>query len=119
VEARRERRVKLTASDLSDIILGRQRSSPPQGEPMRSLVTLLAENQLLLLFVIIGLGYLIGNIRIAGFQLGVVAVLFVGIFFGALDKRLGLPEFIYVIGLVLFVYAIGLQSGTGFFASFK
>ena len=86
---------------------------------MRSLVTLLAENQLLLLFVIIGLGYLIGNIRIAGFQLGVVAVLFVGIFFGALDKRLGLPEFIYVIGLVLFVYAIGLQSGTGFFASFK
>jgi len=86
---------------------------------MPPLVNLLAENQLLLLFVIIGLGYLIGNIRIAGFQLGVVAVLFVGIFFGALDKRLGLPESIYVIGLVLFVYAIGLQSGPGFFASFR
>jgi putative transport protein len=46
-------------------------------------------------------------------------VLFVGIFFGALDHRLSLPEHIYVIGLVLFVYAIGLQSGHGFFASFR
>jgi putative transport protein len=86
---------------------------------MQSMLSLLADNPILLLFVIIGLGYLLGNIRIAGFQLGVVAVLFVGIFLGALDRRLGLPEFIYVIGLVLFVYAIGLQSGHGFFASFK
>ena len=86
---------------------------------MHSILSLLAENQLLLLFVIIGLGYLVGNIRIAGFQLGVVAVLFAGIFLGALDRRLGLPEFIYVIGLVLFVYATGLQSGPGFFGSFR
>ena len=85
---------------------------------MQPLVTLLADNQLLLLFVIIGCGYLLGNVKVFGFQLGVVAVLFVGIFFGALDRRLGLPEYIYVIGLVLFVYAIGLQSGPGFFASF-
>lgn len=86
---------------------------------MQSILTLLAENQLLLLFVIIGLGYLVGNIRIAGFQLGVVSVLFAGILLGALDNRLGLPEYIYVIGLVLFVYAIGLQSGPGFFGSFR
>jgi uncharacterized transporter YbjL len=39
--------------------------------------------------------------------------------FGALDERLALPDYIYVIGLVLFVYAIGLQSGTGFFSSFR
>jgi putative transport protein len=86
---------------------------------MHSVISLLAGNQLLLLFVIIGLGYLAGNIRIAGFQLGVVAVLFAGIFFGALDPRLGLPEYIYMVGLVLFVYAIGLQSGPGFFGSFN
>ncbi len=86
---------------------------------MQSSISLMAENELLLLFVIIGLGYLIGNIRIAGFQLGVVAVLFAGIFIGALDRRLGLPEHIYIIGLVLFVYAIGLQSGPGFFSSFR
>jgi putative transport protein len=83
------------------------------------MIDLLAGNPLLLLFTVIGLGYLIGNINIFGFKLGVAAVLFVGIAMGAFDKRLGLPEYIYIIGLVLFVYAIGLQSGPGFFASFQ
>jgi putative transport protein len=80
---------------------------------------ILAANPILLLFTVIGLGYLAGNIRIFGFNLGVAAVLFVGMAFGALDERLALPDYIYVIGLVLFVYAIGLQSGTGFFSSFR
>ncbi len=86
---------------------------------MQPLIDLFADNQLLLLFTVIGLGYLIGSIRVFGFSLGVAAVLFVGIAFGALDKRLSLPEAMYVIGLVLFVYAIGLQSGPSFFASFQ
>lgn len=83
------------------------------------MLDLLAQNPLLLLFTVIGLGYLAGNINIFGFKLGVAAVLFVGIFFASLDSRLNLPEYIYIIGLVLFVYAIGLQSGHGFFASFR
>ena len=83
------------------------------------MLDLLAENPLLLLFTVIGLGYLMGNINIFGFRLGVAAVLFTGIAFSAIDNRLSLPEHIYVIGLVLFVYAIGLQSGPGFFASFR
>lgn len=83
------------------------------------MLDLLAENPLVLLFTVIGLGYLIGNINIFGFRLGVAAVLFTGIAFSAVDNRLSLPEHIYVIGLVLFVYAIGLQSGPGFFASFR
>jgi len=82
------------------------------------MLNLLADNPLLLLFTVIGLGYLVGNINVFGFKLGVAAVLFVGIFIGALDPRLSLPEHIYIIGLVMFVYAIGLQSGHGFFASF-
>ncbi|MEW5700674.1 MAG: aspartate:alanine exchanger family transporter [Candidatus Zixiibacteriota bacterium] len=86
---------------------------------MSPLLDLLAANNLLLLFTVIGLGYLIGNIRIHGFKLGVAALLFVGIAFSAVDPRLVLPEHIYVIGLVLFVYAIGLQAGPGFFASFQ
>ncbi|MCX6137024.1 MAG: putative transporter [Ignavibacteriales bacterium] len=86
---------------------------------MQPIINLLADNPLLLLFVVIGLGYLIGSIRILGFSLGVAAVLFVGIAFGALDKRVTLPEPIYITGLALFVYAIGLQSGPGYFASFK
>ncbi len=83
------------------------------------MLDLLAQNLLLLLFIIIGLGYLIGNINVGGLKLGVAAVLFVGIFFGALDRRLSLPEHIYVIGVVLFVYPMGLQAGHGFFASFR
>jgi putative transport protein len=83
------------------------------------MLNLLADNPLLLLFTVIGLGYLVGNINVFGFKLGVAAVLFVGLFIGTLDPRLSLPEHIYIIGLVLFVYAIGLQSGHGFFASFQ
>ena len=86
---------------------------------MNALLDLLAENQLLLLFTVIGVGYLVGHLRVFGFSFGVSAVLFVGIAFGSLDKRLGLPEYTYVIGLVLFVYAVGLQSGPSFFSSFQ
>lgn len=89
------------------------------GPGFEGVLDFLAGNPILLLFSTIGLGYLVGNIRIFGFKLGVAAVLFVGIAFGALDERLVLPDYIYVMGLVLFVYAIGLQSGTGFFASFR
>ena len=86
---------------------------------MHPIIDFYAENQLLLLFTVIGLGYLIGQAKIFGFSLGVSAVLFVGIAFGALDKRLGLPEHIYIIGMVLFVYTIGLQAGPSFFSSFQ
>ncbi len=85
----------------------------------RGLADVLASSPILLLFTVIGLGYLIGNIKIFGFSLGVAAVLFVGIGLSAFDARLALPDYIYVIGLVLFVYAIGLQAGPGFFASFR
>ncbi len=83
------------------------------------MLDLLAQNQLLLLFIVIGIGYLIGNINIAGFRLGVAAVLFVGMFFGTLDRRMILPDHIYVIGMVLFLYPMGLQAGHGFFSSFR
>jgi putative transport protein len=86
---------------------------------MSTIVPLLAANPLLLLFSVIGLGYLVGSARIFGFSLGVAAVLFVGLAFGAVSATLALPEYIHVVGLVLFVYAVGLQSGPGFFASFN
>jgi putative transport protein len=86
---------------------------------MTQVAPLLAANPLLLLFCVIGLGYLVGSARVLGFSLGVSAVLFVGLAFGALDPSLALPDYVYVLGLVLFVYAVGLQSGPGFFASFS
>jgi putative transport protein len=86
---------------------------------MNFFIELLAGNQLLLLFTVIGLGYLLGSFKVFGFSLGITAVLFVGMGLGALDPRLTLPDHIYILGLVLFVYAIGLHAGPNFFASFN
>lgn len=83
------------------------------------MLTLLINNPLLLLFVVAAIGYVLGRIRIAGVSLGVAAVLFVGLAFGALDPNLKLPEIVYLLGLVLFVYTIGLSSGPGFFVSLQ
>jgi putative transport protein len=87
-------------------------------ELMQMLTDFLASSPLLLLFAVIGLGYLVGSISVFGFSLGPAAVLFAGIFFGSLDQRLRIPDLIYILGLILFVYTVGLQSGPTFFASF-
>jgi putative transport protein len=86
---------------------------------MSFIVDLLRENPLLLLFLVAAIGYPVGKIRIGGTSLGVAAVLFVGLAFGALDPELALPEVIYLLGLVLFVYTIGLASGSIFFGSLR
>ncbi len=80
---------------------------------------LLAGNPTLLLFVVAGLGFLLGRVRVGGFSLGVAAVLFAGIAIGALDPRLDLPEPVWVLGLVVFVYATGLTAGPGFLAALR
>jgi putative transport protein len=82
-------------------------------------IQLLIQNPLLLLFVVSAIGYVLGRIQVGGISLGIAAVLFVGLAFGALDEQLKLPEIIYLLGLVLFVYTIGLSSGPGFFASLR
>lgn len=80
---------------------------------------MLINNPLLLLFLVSAIGYLLGRIQIGGVSLGVAAVLFVGLAFGAFDPNLKLPETVYQLGLVLFVYTIGLSSGPSFFASLQ
>jgi AspT/YidE/YbjL antiporter-like protein len=49
--------------------------------------------------------------------LGVGAVLFAGLAIGALDASLRLPEIVYLLGLVLFVYTVGLANGASFVAT--
>jgi len=80
---------------------------------------ILRDNPLLLLFLVAGIGYTLGRVRIGGVHLGVAAVLFVGLAFGALDPSLKLPEIVYQFGLALFVYCVGLSSGPGFIRSFR
>lgn len=83
------------------------------------MIQLLGENPLLLLFVVASLGYLLGNIKIKGGSLGVAAILFTGLLFGAIDPSFSIPEIILLLGLSLFVYSIGLSSGPAFFNSYK
>jgi putative transport protein len=83
------------------------------------MIQLLADNPLLLLFVVVALGYPLGRIKVKGFSLGLAAVLFVGIAVSALDSRLTLPSAVTYLGLVMFVYTIGLASGPSFVASFR
>ncbi|RMH67364.1 MAG: transporter [Bacteroidetes bacterium] len=83
------------------------------------MIDLLIAHPILLLVVVSALGYLLGQVRIKGSSLGVAAVLFAGLGVGALHPDLKLPEFTTLLGLVLFVYAVGLSSGPGFFAALR
>lgn len=80
----------------------------------------LLHSPLIRLFVIIALGYLVGEIKFpGGFRLGVAGVLFVGLACGVWSPSIELPAEIQTLGLVLFVYCVGLQAAPGFFKSFR
>lgn len=77
----------------------------------------LITNPLFALFVIISLGFIVGNIKIRGFSFDVSAVLFVALLFGHFGVVI--PQIIERIGMVLFIFTVGIQAGPGFFESFK
>jgi putative transport protein len=79
----------------------------------------LEAHPLVLLFGVSALGCLLGQLKLLGFSLGVAAVLFAGMFAGSAVPGAELPDFIPQLGLVLFVYTVGLASGPGFFASLR
>jgi putative transport protein len=83
------------------------------------MVDLLVENPLLLLFVVVVLSYPIGRVRLAGSSFGVASVLFAGIAVGAIDEEVRLPQIVYELGLILFVYTVGLANGRVFFGSLR
>jgi putative transport protein len=66
-------------------------------------------------FLAIGLGYLVGQISIAGFSLGVGAVLFVGLAIGAFAPKAQIIGPIGLTGLIMFLYGIGILYGRQFF----
>lgn len=76
---------------------------------------------LVLYSFVIAAGIFLGKLKVAGVSLGVTFVLFVGILmghFGYVVDAVTL-KFIREFGLILFIFAIGLQVGPGFFSSFK
>src|SRR5580693_4938798 len=70
---------------------------------------------ILAVFLAIGLGYLVGQINIFGFSLGVGAVLFVGLAIGAFAPKAQIAGPIGLIGLIMFLYGIGILYGRQFF----
>ena len=68
-----------------------------------------------LLFLVLGLGYLVGKFSIRGFELGSISgVLFVGLAFG--HYGYSLHPTVQSIGFVLFIFLVGLQAGPSFFS---
>lgn len=76
-------------------------------------------NQLLLLFVIIALGSILGQVKVKGFSLGPAAVLFAALILSAIDPTLSLPIIIGRLGLAIFAYLVGLASGPMFFSAVR
>jgi putative transport protein len=69
------------------------------------------------LFIIVTLGYLLGNVKFRGFSLDISAILVVALIAGYYGVTL--PEDFKYFGLALFMYAVGLQTGPLFFETFK
>lgn len=76
---------------------------------------------LVVLFLVSGIGLLLGKLRFGRISLGVTFVFFVGIiasYFGVVT----VPElvgFVQSLGLALFVYALGVEVGPSFFPSLR
>jgi putative transport protein len=83
---------------------------------METLAAFLASQPLLALFLVIGLGYALGEVSLGGLSLGVGAVLFVGLALGALVPGAAPPPLLGLLGLVMFLYGIGIQYGRQFVA---
>lgn len=78
-----------------------------------------SQNPLVLLFVVGAIGYLFGQVSFRGVSLGVAAILFVGLGIGAMYPSVEMPEILFQLGLVIFVYSIGISSGKAFFQSIR
>jgi putative transport protein len=80
-------------------------------------VTNLLAEQMLVLFAILAIGSLIGQWSWRGISLGTAGVLFVALVFGHFGMKV--PKEIMDLGLLLFVYAVGITAGPRFFRTFR
>ncbi|MEE4198034.1 MAG: TrkA C-terminal domain-containing protein [Bacteroidales bacterium] len=68
-------------------------------------------------FLLTTIGIFLGKIKIKGISLDTSAIFFIALIFGYYD--LTIPDIIQQIGLIFFMYSVGVQAGPGFFESFK
>lgn len=76
---------------------------------------------LIVILIAIAAGVFVGRIKVKGVSLGVSAVMFTGLLMGHIGYRINenILDFIRDLGLILFVYGIGIQVGPSFFSSFR
>ncbi len=92
---------------------------------MNGIITLFAENAIastiLLFSLVIALGMALGKLKLGGISFGVVFVLFVALAVGHLHWNLDpvVVDVLKNLGLIFFIYSVGLQVGPSFFSSFK
>ncbi len=73
----------------------------------------LQQHQVILLFLIIVSGFILGRIRILSFSLETSGILFTAMIFG--HYGFSLSKDFQLLGLIFFIYAIGLQAGPSIF----
>lgn len=85
--------------------------------------TYLASQPIVLLLILLGLGMAVGHVKVKGISLGAAAVLFLAIAISAAAKAQGIdvaiPKELSMLGLALFAFSIGSNSGPNFFATLK
>ncbi|MCZ6564791.1 MAG: transporter [Gammaproteobacteria bacterium] len=80
--------------------------------------SLLSANPILLIFTIIGIGYILGKIKLAGIEFGSTSgILIIGLLFGHLGFVTETPH-AGTFGFIIFIYTVGLQAGPSFFSAF-
>ncbi len=77
----------------------------------------LLSEDMLVLFAILALGAGVGQLSFRGISLGPAGVLFVALVIGHFG--LHSPKVVTEMGLLLFVYAVGLEAAPGFFRTFR
>lgn len=82
---------------------------------MGAIHNLLLDQPMITLFAVIATGLLLGSITIKGINLGSSGVLFSALLAGHLGYSI--PNGVGTLGLVLFVYCVGIGAGGRFFAS--
>lgn len=88
---------------------------------MDTSTTLPTAQALVALTSVCGAGLAVGSLKIRGIGLGSAGVLFVALAAGSLGFRLDheVLDFLRELGLMIFVFMMGLQLGPGFFASLR
>jgi putative transport protein len=83
---------------------------------MEFIKAFLEQQPMMALFLTIAIGYLVGEINIKGFSLGVGAVLFVALAMGWFAPKSVPAAMVGTLGLALFLYTVGVQYGKQFFS---